>query len=72
MGKREIWAYNPVASGQINIWLPRNPEQERHGEEREGVKYFSVQLNKKLFRDSCAKRADGSENSAWSYTEFGG
>lgn len=27
MGKNKVWAYNPVAFGQINILLPTNPEQ---------------------------------------------
>ena len=29
------WAYNPVASGQINVCLPTNPEQDMVGKGRD-------------------------------------
>lgn len=64
MGKNKVWAYNPVAFGHINILLPTNPEQNMV--EGGGVKCFSVQSNKELFRGSFLKEVDNSENSALS------
>lgn len=73
MGKNQVLVCNSVASEQINIWLPKNLEQNMvGGGAREEVNYFSVQFNRELFTDSCLKRVDSSENCASAYTEFVG
>ena len=56
MGKKEVWVYNPVASEQINVWLPKTPEQNMVGQGRKSntfqfnstEKYSEIPILKEL------------------------